>query len=160
MPLHKRNLIATGIITASVIATTSALPLTAFGCTPTVRPLNPDNLQIEKAEEALVFGWIHLMRNGKDQHTGLRYPIDVESWISEEARGMRFLVDDLPIEGPYILRLPIGRYRITALSADDALGDGTATVRPHSQSGPGVHIWEYGDSRCKQESFPEKCLGR
>ncbi|MGA6828900.1 hypothetical protein ACO9S2_14980 [Nitrospira sp. NS4] len=129
-------MIATGIITAPVIATTIALLITSFGCTPTVRPLNPDNLQIEKAEDALVFGRIHLMLNGKDQHTGLRYPTDVEWWISEETRGMRFFIDDLPIEGPYILRLPIGRYRITALSFDDALGKwhsnlaAAFTVRP------------------------------
>ncbi len=98
------------------------------GCVTQVRPLQPETIAISQAGEGVVLGRLHLLYNGKEQRTGLRYPAELGWWMSKEPEGKRFLVAGLPVDGPFVLTLPVGRYRIETLVFDDVYGQWRANL--------------------------------
>jgi len=93
-----------------------------LGCATVVVPLKPRAAAMLDSDHGLVFGRIHLTRSGEDHHPNLRLPIDMKWWVTEETKGRPFLIDHLPIDGPFVVKLPAGSYRLTAVNLDDALG--------------------------------------
>ena len=108
-----------GSILGSVILLSVHLTL---GCATVVTPLIPRSSFVTDTKHGLVLGRIHLTWNGKDQRAGQRFPFDVKWRITEETVGTRFLVDQLPVDGPFVLKLPTGSYQLTAVSLDNPLG--------------------------------------
>jgi hypothetical protein len=42
--------------------------------------------------------------------------------IADEAQGKRILIDNLPTDGPFVVKLPTGQYQLTSVNLDDTLG--------------------------------------
>lgn len=91
-------------------------------CTTVVAPIYHEDIAAPDEEHGLLLGHIHLTRNGKTKSAGLQWPRDMNWWIEEETQGRRFLLTQLPIEGPYVVKLPAGSYRITDVSFDSIRG--------------------------------------
>jgi hypothetical protein len=100
----------------------------SFGCTTSLSPLNPEDITLDNPGAGLVFGQIHLVYNGKDLRTGLRYPVTLAWWMSDDPQGRSFVVSDLPVDGSFILKLPLGRYNITSLGFRDGLREWTVSL--------------------------------
>jgi len=106
------------------------------GCASVVVPLKSGAAALEDSDHGLIFGRVHLAENRKDQHPGASSPVDLEWLITEESKGRRILIDTLPVDGPFVVRLPIGSYRLTAVNLDIVVGvwqaslPATFVVRP------------------------------
>lgn len=109
-----------------------------LGCTTVVTPLQPgDPTFIPKPDHGLVLGRIHLMWNGAQQRASAPSPLVVDWLITEEKSGTQLHIDHVPVDGPFVLDLPAGSYRLTRVSlVDDILGysrtalPATFSVRP------------------------------
>lgn len=94
-----------------------------FGCTSVITPVRPgDTTPFAKPNHGLVLGRMHLVWNGKDSRTGMGGPLDVKWRIEEETSGAQLVVDHVPADGPFVLDLPAGSYRLTTVSLDNSLG--------------------------------------
>jgi hypothetical protein len=107
-----------------------------FGCTSVVVPLKAGAAALEDSHHGLVFGRVHLTENRKDQHPGVLSSIDLEWLITEESLGRRILIDELPTDGPFVVKLPSGSYHLTTVNLDIVVGvwqaslPATFVVRP------------------------------
>ena len=111
-----------------VLAGATGIVAILAGCVTHVRPLQPETVVPPPAEEGLVLGRIHLVYNGKEQRNGLRSPATLEWRMADEPKGKRYLVSDLPVDGNFVLKLPVGRYRIATIVFQDALGQWSANL--------------------------------
>ena len=106
------------------------------GCTSELRPLSVETVTAPEQDEGLALGRVHLVYNGKDLRSGLRLPATIGLWMSDEVSKKHFLVSDLSADGPFILKVPTGSYRIDSLVFHDGfrewIGDlqGGLTVSP------------------------------
>jgi hypothetical protein len=89
------------------------------GCTNVVVPLKSGTAALEDSDHGLIFGRTHLTKHRKDQR---RQGVDLKWLITEESTGKQILIDKLPIDGPYVVKLPIGSYRLTAVNLDIVVG--------------------------------------
>jgi hypothetical protein len=64
---------------------------------------------------------MHLQWNGKTQ-AAERFPFAMKWNLTNEKSGTQLVIDKVPIDGPFMLNLPAGSYRLTAVSFDNALG--------------------------------------
>jgi hypothetical protein len=96
--------------------------IATFGCATVVTPLKPGAPALANANHGLMLGRIHLVWNGRDPRNGQRVPFVVKWRITEETRGTELLIDHVPVDGPFVVELPSGSYRLTAVSIDNALG--------------------------------------
>ena len=81
-----------------------------------VVPLKPGSVAMEDSDHGLVFGRIHVTENGKER------PLDLKWLIAKGPHGRPVLIDELPIDGPFAVRLPAGSYRLTEVRLDIAQG--------------------------------------
>jgi hypothetical protein len=109
----------------------SVLLLSGFtvGCTTVVTPISTSDSVSMDESYGLVFGNIRLAWYGTDQPERLEQPLTMKWSIEEETRGERFLIGDLPTQGPFVLRLPAGSYRLNSISFD-SIGGKWHTVLP------------------------------
>jgi hypothetical protein len=118
---HRR--VSSGMLGRSILVGILLLSVSfTLGCATVVVPVKPGASTLADSNHGLVLGRIHLTSNGIDQRTGQRLPFVVKWQITEETRGTLFLIDHLPTDGPFVLVLPTGSYRVTAVSLDNALG--------------------------------------
>jgi len=108
-----------------------------LGCTSVVTPLQPgDVTALTKPDHGLVLARMHLVWNGKDQRAGAHVPFDVRWRIRQEESGTQLVINHVPVDGPFLLDLPAGSYRLMVVSLDNALGvwqtslPATFTVQP------------------------------
>lgn len=87
-------------------------------CAVPVLPVAPGTTQVENSTRGLVFGRVQVMRDGYDQ---MAYSFGKEFgwWLTREDSGERFVVHALTHEGPFVVNLPAGRYRVTGLIYDE-----------------------------------------
>ena len=116
-----------GIFTIPIFVVPLLLALSvALGCAAVVTPIKPGADDSINQSEGLVLGRIHVTGSGKDSQGSpeqpLRTSFHVQWRIAEEASGKVFVVDGLPSDGPFVLKLPTGSYRLTAFSFNTALG--------------------------------------
>jgi hypothetical protein len=83
-----------------------------------VLPVAPGTNQVENSTRGLAFGRIQVVRDGYDQ---MAYSFGKEFgwWLTREETGERFVVRTLTQEGPFVVNLPAGRYRVTGLIYDE-----------------------------------------
>lgn len=100
----------------SLIAMGAGCMLSA--CTVPILPLAPGTSQVENSSRGLVFGRIQVVRDGYDQ---MAYSFGKEFgwWLTREESGERFVVSTLTHDGPFVINLPAGRYRVTGLIYDE-----------------------------------------
>lgn len=87
-------------------------------CAVPVLPVAPGTTQVENSTRGLAFGRIQVVRDGYDQ---MAYSFGKEFgwWLTREDSGERFVVPALTHEGPFVVNLPAGRYRVTGLIYDE-----------------------------------------
>ncbi len=88
----------------------------ALGCTTVVAPVSPSEVAMADENHGLVVGTIRLTHYGKAQSAGLAWPREMKWWVEEQTSGSRILINHLPLEGPFVLKLPPGSYRVTAIT--------------------------------------------
>ena len=92
------------------------------GCVTVVTPLKPGaGISQEGSDHGYVLGRMHLQWNGKTQAVG-QFPFNMKWSLRDEKSGNELVVDQVPVDGPFMLNLPAGSYRLTAVSFDNALG--------------------------------------
>jgi hypothetical protein len=110
------------IFIASLLLTLSAI----LGCTTVLTPMKAGADSSVTSEEGLVLGRIHVTGGEGEQLVSADKPFHARfhiQWrVREQTLGKDFLVDGLPSDGPFVLKLPTGSYQLTALSFDTALG--------------------------------------
>lgn len=94
----------------------------ALGCATVIKPVSSSGIAAPDGVHGLAFGTIHLIRNGKDQSAGLKWPGNMKWWVEDEIDGTRFLIPHLPLDGQFILKLPAGSYRVLDITFDGTRG--------------------------------------
>jgi hypothetical protein len=94
----------------------------ALGCATVIKPVSSSGISAPNGVHGLAFGTIHLIRNGKDQTAGLKWPGNMKWWVEDETDGKRFLISHLPLDGQFILKLPPGSYRVVDITFDGTRG--------------------------------------
>ena len=97
-----------------------------LGCTSVRTPMKPGSSSAIQSDEGLVLGRILVTGSHGEPlvspYRPFRSPFHIQWRIKEEAIGREFVIDPLPREGPFMLKLPPGSYQLTAFSFDTALG--------------------------------------
>lgn len=140
----------------------SVLLLTGFaaGCTTVVKPLSMSDPISTNGSHGLLVGHIRLAWHGPGQPEGRKGPVDMKWSLEEETRGTHIVLADLPTAGPFIVKLPVGSYRVTGIRFDGVWGT-WHTVLPtafHVQSGgcTSLGTWEL---QRESESFADWITG-
>ncbi|BFU89223.1 MAG: hypothetical protein NTAFB01_04100 [Nitrospira sp.] len=93
-----------------------------MGCVTVVTPLKPGTgTSLEAPDHGYVLGRVHLQWNGKPQTVG-QFPFNMKWRLTDEKSGKQLVIDQVPVDGPFVLNLPVGSYRLTAVSFDNGLG--------------------------------------
>lgn len=97
-----------------------------LGCATVLTPMTPGVDSTLKPDEGLILGRIHVTGSEGEPLTSADQPFHARfhvQWrVRDQALGKDFLVDGLPSDGPFLLKLPTGSYQLTAFSFDTALG--------------------------------------
>jgi hypothetical protein len=97
-----------------------------LGCAEVLTPMKPGAYDSVNPGEGLLLGRIHIMGSQGEQLVSTEEPFHARfqiQWrVSDQTLGKKFLVDSLPSNGPFVLKLPTGSYRLTAVSIVTALG--------------------------------------
>ena len=102
----------------------SALLLAGFagGCATVVMPLSmSDSIAIDGSHGLLV-GHIRLAWHGPAQPEGHKRPVDMKWSLEEKTRGKHILLTNLPSVGPFVVKLPVGSYRVKGISINGIWG--------------------------------------
>ncbi|HEU5409078.1 MAG TPA: hypothetical protein VFU48_15010 [Nitrospira sp.] len=51
-----------------------------------------------------------------------QFPFNMIWRLTDEKRGTQLVIDQVPVDGPFVLNLSAGSYRLTAVSFDNGLG--------------------------------------
>ena len=114
-------------------------------CAVSVLPVAPGTTQVENSTRGLAFGRIQVVRDGYDQ---MAYSFGKEFgwWLTREDSGERFVVPALTHEGPFVVNLPAGRYRVTGLIYDEGAavweGELPATFTVNAGGATYLGTWE------------------
>lgn len=84
----------------------------AVSCTTVVTPLSTSDLISTDASHGLLVGHIRLAWDGADKLEGRTKPLKMNWSIEEETKGTHFVLTDLPTAGPFVMKLPVGFYRV------------------------------------------------
>ncbi len=101
----------------------------AAGCTTVVKPLSTSDPISADGSHGLLVGHIRLAWHGPDQPEGRKGPVDMNWSLEEETQGKRLVLADLPTAGPFMVKLPVGSYRVSDISFD-GIGGIWHTVLP------------------------------
>ena len=98
----------------------------SFGTTAVVVPQSAsDTVEVDQGHGVLLGAnhlTIGLIRNGQGHSPDLTWS-NVMTWRLEEVTGRkRSLAVQLPLNGPFAMRLPVGSYRVTQISLDSSVG--------------------------------------
>lgn len=96
------------------------------GCTAVLSPMKPGMSELLRSDEGLVLGHIQLTdSNGEafgSPEQPFRTSFHIQWRLKEQNLGKEYVIDPLPKDGPFVVKLPIGSYELTAVSFDTALG--------------------------------------
>ena len=94
----------------------------SLGCMTVVRPVSSSEAMTTDDKHGILFGGIHLTQNKKDLSVSLEGPMYMKWWIQEETDGTHILLSRLPLDGPFVVKLPTGSYRVTDVSLHGSRG--------------------------------------
>lgn len=122
-----RGRVGIGLHISSVVLVPVLLMLNVMlGCAAILSPMKPGANDSIKSDEGLVLGRIQLTdRNGvafESLKQPFRTSFHVQWRLKDQKLGKEFMVDALPKDGPFAVKLPTGSYQLTELSFDTALG--------------------------------------
>jgi len=121
-----------------------------LGCAAVITPMKPGMDSSVKPDEGLVLGRIHVTGSRGEPLASAGEPFHARShiqWrVKNGALGKDFVIDGLPSDGPFMVKLPTGSYQLTAFSVDTALGIWQASLPAnftvHSQECTYLGTWE------------------
>ncbi len=91
----------------------------SFGSTAEVVPLLALERKQADHDHGVLLGTNHLVmsfnRNGQGQAQEFNHSNEMEWHIEEVTHGKRSLTIHLPMDGPFVVRLPVGSYRVTTM---------------------------------------------
>ena len=120
-------------------------------CARPVLPVSQGTAELRNTTHGLVFGRIEIIRADSDQ---MAYSFGKEFgwWLTRTDTGARYVVWTLTREGPFVLNLPSGPYRVTGLIYDEGAGvwEGKVPAEFHVAAGEATYL---GTWRIKFE-FP------
>ena len=94
----------------------------AAGCTTVVTPLSISHPSPTDGSHGLLVTEIRLTWHEPDQPEGRKQPVGMKWSLEEETQGKHLVLADLPTAGPFIVKLPVGFYRVSDISFDGAGG--------------------------------------
>ncbi|MDR4466062.1 MAG: hypothetical protein MRJ66_17545 [Nitrospira sp.] len=94
-----------------------------LGCASLRVPLSPSQVTMPDENHGLLLGKIHLTRDRKSPSEGLAWPKDMQWWVENEATRTRLIIAYLPVDGPFVVQLPVGSYRVTDISLAGTRGN-------------------------------------
>ena len=98
----------------------------SFGSTAAVVPLSASDREQADQDHGLLLGTNHFtisfIRNGQGQSPDFKYSNEMEWDIEEVTHGKRSLTVQLPVDGPFVVRLPVGSYRVTKMRFSSSEG--------------------------------------
>ncbi len=140
---------------ASCIGGIALVPLflmlnVVLGCAAVLTPMTPGTNESLRPDEGLVLGRIHITDSNGDAFTSpkqlFRTSFHMQWRLKDQKSGKEFVIDSLPKDGPFAVKLPTGSYELTALSFDTALGIWQAalpaTFTVSSQACTYLGMWE------------------
>lgn len=96
------------------------------GCAAVLSPMKPGAIDSIRSDEGLVLGRIQLTDTNGEAFQSPKEPFRTSfhmQWrLKEQTVGKEYVIDPLPKDGPFLLKLPTGSYELTALSFETALG--------------------------------------
>lgn len=111
-----------GIFAIPLVLTLSV----ALGCAAVLTPMKPGADGPIQSNEGLVLGRIQLTNSAGEVFTSSRQPFrtsfQIQWRLKEQTLGKEFVIENLPKDGPFVVKLPTGSYQLTAFSFDTALG--------------------------------------
>lgn len=111
-----------------------------LGCASVRTPLELGSYSAIQPDEGLVLGRIQVTGSHGEPlvspYRPFRSPFHIQWRLKEKAIGKEFVIDPLPREGPFMLKLPPGSYHLTAFSFDTALGIWRAYIPAEFQVKP------------------------
>jgi hypothetical protein len=117
----------------------------ASGCTTVVTPLSESDTVATDEGHGLLVGNMQLAWDASDRTAGIKQPQGMRLTIQEKVKGKRFVVANLPTDGPFLLKLPVGSYHLKDISFD-GLGTWRAilpiTFRVQPRVCTSLGIWE------------------
>ena len=88
----------------------------AAGCTTVVRPLSMSDPISPDKDQGLILGHIRLAWHGFNTSPGRTQPVDMKWSLEEETQGKHMVIANLPAAGPFVVKLPVGSYRVKDIS--------------------------------------------
>jgi len=147
-PILRRGMVLIGILVSTHFA---------LGCTSVVAPVSHSELATTDKNHGLLVGTIHLTHARKSQPSDSKWSGEMKWWVEEQTSGSRMLIKHLPLNGPFVLKLPPGSYRVTDITLTSVRGL-WHTVLPTTFSIQLVFSRKpvpplgHGSLRCKQAS--------
>ena len=114
----KHVLIRQRFILASVLLSAGL----AAGCTTVVTPLSTSDSMSIDGSHGLLVGHIRFARHGPEQPEERKRPVDMKWSLEEETQGTHIVLADLPTDGPFMVKLPVGSYRVKGISVNGIWG--------------------------------------
>jgi hypothetical protein len=97
-----------------------------------VVPLSASDREQADQDHGLLLGTNHFtlgfIRNGQGQFPDFKHLNEMEWHIEEVTHGKRSLTVQLPVDGPFVVRLPVGSYRVTKMSFRSSEGSWQAVL--------------------------------
>jgi hypothetical protein len=116
----------TGSIGGFVVAPLFIMLSVALGCAAVVTPMKPGADHSITPDEGLVLGRIQLTDSDAEAFSSpgqpFRTTFQIQWRLKERTLGKTFVINGLPTNGPFVVKLPTGSYQLTALSFDTAFG--------------------------------------
>lgn len=93
-----------------------------MGCSSVIVPLVPGDAASMDSGQGLIFGHTHVTVNENAQPSTVVLPSDMQWLLSNNRDGKPITIDALPIDGPFVFKLPAGTYRLSTINLDVTLG--------------------------------------
>lgn len=91
----------------------------SLGSTAPIVPLSASGREQADQDHGVLLGTNHFtigfIRNGQGQSPDFKHSNEMEWHIEEVTQGKRSLTVQLPVNGPFVVRLPVGSYRVTKM---------------------------------------------
>lgn len=115
----------------STVGNMSLVPLcfimnAVLGCAAVLTPMTPGANDPLRPDEGVVLGRIYITDSNGQAFASPKQPFRTSfhmQWrLKDQKVGKEFVIDPLPHNGPFAVKLPTGSYELTTLSFDTALG--------------------------------------
>lgn len=94
----------------------------AAGGTTVVRPLATSDPIPPDKYHGLILGHVRLAWHGPNTSPARTQPVDMKWSLEEETQGKRMVIANLPMAGPFVVKLPVGSYRVKDISFQGVWG--------------------------------------